>query len=109
MFFEVYNRARFQGEIGLATSFDTTHWKYQRVSLTETHHLEYPQVLPDCGRYYMTPDTAGQGVKLYRATRFSFDWQCEATLLNGPGVSDPTVFRHDNLWWMISGYTSDAL
>jgi hypothetical protein len=108
LFFEVFNRARFQGEIGLAISPDGIHWEYQHIVLSETHHLAYPQVLSDGGAYYMVPDTPGQGVKLYRANRFPFDWQLQGVLLDDPGICDPTLFRKGEYWWMFSGFAPDS-
>jgi hypothetical protein len=48
-----------------------------------------------------------EGVKLYRASRFPDKWEFEKTLLDDKQIMDPTVFRHDGRWWMISGYAPD--
>ncbi len=109
IFFEVFNRANHRGEIGLATSADGQHWQYQNIVLKESHHLAYPQVLADGGNMYLIPDTPEHGVKLYRADQFPLQWRYEQTLLNDPAITDPTVFRHENRWWMISGHRPSAL
>jgi hypothetical protein len=83
--------------------------------LTHDVHLSYPFVLEDDGEIWMIPETSGAGtVELYRATRFPHRWQRERTLITGAEVSDATIFRHGDRWWMIGtvrdqGSFSDAL
>jgi len=107
IFFEVFNRNRFLGEIGVASSTDGSRWQYHRTVLSESHHLAYPQVFREGDDYYMIPDSPGAGVKLYRAHRFPDEWQLEKVLLDDKRVTDPTVFRHEGHWWMISGFISN--
>ena len=105
IFFEVLNRANHRGEIGLATSTDGLQWQYQHIVLAESHHLAYPQVVQDGSSMYLIPDSPEHGVNLYRADRFPDRWRYVSRLLNDPQITDPTVFRHESRWWMISGQT----
>jgi hypothetical protein len=104
MFMEVYDRILRRGRIGLAVSTDCKSWKYRKLVLKEDFHLAYPQVLSHDGDHFMVPDSPGQGVRLYRATEFPFHWRYEHTLIDDPNIVDPTLFRHDGLWWSFAGW-----
>jgi hypothetical protein len=57
LFFEVFDRDTFQGDIGLATSMDGLQWNYDSIVLNEEFHLSYPDVFEYQGTYYMLPET----------------------------------------------------
>lgn len=114
MFFELLNWRANKGEIGLATSHDGLHWRYERRVLVEPFHLSYPYVFQDAGTYYMIPETRQSGaVRLYRAIEFPTKWDFVDILLEGAHLVDASVFRKDGRWWMLvgaaSGRTHDAL
>jgi hypothetical protein len=101
MFFEVWNRERDRGEIGLATSRDARTWTYQQIVLREPFHLSYPHVFAHDGAVFMTPESrADDSVRLYRADPFPTRWVLDTTLLEARAYADPTPFRHDGRWWM---------
>lgn len=100
MFFEVMERNTQQGSIGLASSQDGLHWSYERIVLDEPFHLSYPQVFEWEGQYYMLPETnQAHSVRLYRAVDFPHSWQLASLLFPGAYV-DPTIIRHNELWWI---------
>lgn len=100
MYFEVMNRARKQGEIGLATSSNALHWQYQRIVLAEPYHLSYPYVFEWDGDYYMMPETLQPGsVRLYKAEAFPDRWSLVGELLHGQ-YADSSLFRFDDRWWL---------
>jgi hypothetical protein len=101
MFFEVMNWRRRLGEIGHAVSKDGVKWIYQQIVLADDFHFSYPYVFRWMNDYYMIPETyqAG-GIRLYKAVSFPAQWSVVATLLAGPYLADPSVFRHDGRWWM---------
>ena len=101
MFFEVFSRIDYRGSIGLATSPDGLRWVYDRIVLKQPFHLAYPQVFQSGGDFFMVPDTPGQGIRLYRAEPFPHRWRYVRTLVDGPCWCDPTVFTHDDRWWML--------
>ncbi|MDJ0840798.1 MAG: hypothetical protein QNK37_30075 [Acidobacteriota bacterium] len=102
MFFEVWNRERNRGEIGRATSPDGLRWTYEGVALAEAFHLSYPCVFADGDAWYMVPETLGaECVQLYRADPFPEKWKPVSPLIQGLHA-DPTLFRHDDLWWMLT-------
>jgi hypothetical protein len=103
MFFEVMNWRSRKGEIGLAVSKDGFQWTYNQIVLTEPFHLSYPSVFAWEDSYYLIPESyqAG-GVRLYRAEEFPTQWSFVTTLLEGPYLAEPSVFRLHERWWMFA-------
>jgi hypothetical protein len=102
LFFEIDSISTRQGEIGLATSTDTTNWLYRQIVLDEPFHLSYPQVFSWDGVWYMIPESHQAGaVRLYRADPFPTHWTHIADLIEG-AHQDPTIFRHDGRWWIFT-------
>jgi hypothetical protein len=108
LFFEVLPEKSDRGVIGLAISRDAVSWEYQRIVLREPFHLSYPHVFAWDGSYYMIPETLdAQEVRLYRSRDFPFDWECVHTLIPGQHA-DPSIFRHDDRWWLFACDTPHA-
>jgi hypothetical protein len=112
LFMEIMNSKTTLGEIGLVTSRDGIKWEYQQVVLKEDFHLSYPYVFKHRGAYYMVPETLGtNAIRLYKAVNFPYKWEHVTDLIKGQFV-DPTLFRHNNHWWMFacsSPFTHDTL
>ncbi len=107
MFFEIYESGVFHGHIGVATSQDGFHWRYERIVLTEDWHLSYPLVFKHNGKYYLIPESSEIGeVRLYEATAFPYAWQYVSTLVSGRAFVDPSIVRYKNSWWMFVGDTA---
>ncbi len=110
MFMEVESR---RGEIGLATSPNGLDWTYQGIVLEEPFHLSYPQVFEWEGEIYMVPESnKANSVRLYRASSYPTGWEYVGNLLEGEPFSDPTLFYHENTWWMwveITDYKFDTV
>jgi hypothetical protein len=103
MFFEVMNWKANKGEIGLAVSDDGLSWRYEQIVLAEEFHLSYPHVLADGDEVYIVPESfQANSVRLYRARRFPYEWQCVGELLSGGYYADSTPFRHEGSWWMFT-------
>jgi hypothetical protein len=101
MFFEVMHAQWQRGVIGLATSHDGWHWRYERVVLQEAFHLSYPYVFLWQGTYYMVPETLeAEAIRVYRAVDFPTTWACAGEALAGR-YADPSLFRVDGRWWML--------
>ncbi len=113
MFLEVVNWRSWKGEIGLATSDDGLRWSYERIVLAEPCHLSYPHVFEADGHIWMVPESSQlQAVRLYRASRFPYDWDHVADLVSGHPFADATLARHEGRWWMTaetSGGSHDTL
>jgi len=100
MFFEVFNDATDQGDIGLAVSHDGVRWSYVGIVLDEPFHLSYPYVFKWREHYYMIPESGDAcAVKLYEATDFPKKWVHVKDLIHGC-YRDPSIFYHDGMWWM---------
>jgi uncharacterized repeat protein (TIGR02543 family) len=107
MFFEVNQHGNVaDSDIGLAISSDGIHWTYQHIVLDETFHIAHPQVFKWDGTYYMIPDTYDQNaIKLYQAANFPDTWAFVANIAIGPGFTDSSIFRYNDMWWL---FTSDG-
>lgn len=109
MFFEVLNQKTNQGDIGLAISDDALSWNYQKIVLDEPYHLSYPFVFKHNNEMYLIPESsANYEIRLYKAKTFPTEWELEKVLLTGNYV-DPTIFQHNNHWWMFAGERHDIL
>jgi hypothetical protein len=113
MFFEILERERHKGVIGVATSKSGLEWKYEGVVLDEVYHLSYPCVFMHDGQAYMVPESAGaNAVLLYRAVNFPKKWELVDTLVHDERMVDNTIFQWGGKWWMFTtqiGVPSSAL
>lgn len=111
VFFEAMNLDTNSGDIGYAISENGNKWEYRKIILDEAFHLSYPSVIELNGEYYMIPESSeDQSVRLYKASPFPEKWECIGNLLSGSRFYDPTVFYHNNKWWMFtSGPGNDFL
>lgn len=101
MFFEVLNRLKARGEIGLATSSDGENWGYEKIILREDYHLSYPHVVTFNNEFYMIPESVeSNGVYLYKAKNFPYEWEKVRTMVEGY-YFDASVFEYDRKWWML--------
>ncbi len=102
MFFEIMNRERKCGEIGLATSCDCATWQYQRVVLREPYHLSYPCVFQSQGEFWMIPETlTSAAIRLYRADPFPDRWTFVSELVRGR-FADSTIVHFQDKWWIFT-------
>lgn len=103
LFFEVLNKASGRGEIGVASSTDGHKWNYHKLVLREKYHLSYPQVFIYRNEFYMLPETAeANGVILYKARNFPFEWEVELELFKGRYL-DPSIVNFNDKWWIFAG------
>lgn len=102
MFFEVYSKINYLGQIGLATSEDGLNWVYDRIVLSEPFHMAYPYVFNWRNKYYMIPDTPGNGVRLYEATDFPHKWRHIGHIIDDNYFVDSSVFFFGDRWWMFT-------
>ena len=108
LFFEVLPADTRRGVIGLAESPDGLRWEYRRAVLVEPFHLSYPHVFEWEDVYYMTPETLVPGqVRLYAAARFPDRWEHVADLIPGRHA-DPTVFRTEEGWFLMTTNPDDS-
>ncbi len=107
VFYEALNPHTGFGEIAYSTSTDLKDWNFGAVVVKADYHFSYPHVFQWEGEYYMTPETATDyAVHLYKAKNFPDDWEHVGHVIQGYSIVDPTIFRHDDTWWMF-GTTGD--
>ncbi len=103
MFFEVMNWRGNKGEIGWATSVDGRAWKYGQIVLAEPFHLSYPYVFEWGGVHYLIPESyQANAIRLYKARKFPTDWVLVKPLIEAPYLVDASLFRHQDMWWILT-------
>jgi hypothetical protein len=64
-------------------------------------HMSYPYLFTHEDEIFCVPETAGdRRIRLYRALQFPETWAPVADLVEGVAAIDPTVFRHQQRWWV---------
>ncbi|PBJ13830.1 hypothetical protein [Flavobacterium sp. ACN6] len=97
LFFE-HKKTKENGDIGLLTSFDGKKYQYKGTVLSQKFHLSYPQVFKYKNNFYMIPESKqANGVLLYKAAHFPFDWKICDTLLKDVRLKDPSIYLSDSL------------
>ena len=93
----------------MALSFDHGHPAgTAALALEEPWHLAYPLLVQDGPSLYCIPEGSDSGrVWAYRAQEFPHTWQRVGPLLDHAQVVDPTVFRHEDRWWMLGMPTGE--
>ncbi len=65
-------------------------------------HMSYPYLFEYEGSVYCVPETRfARQVFLYRAEEFPTKWARVGVLLDDFPAVDPTVFVHENRWWLL--------
>jgi hypothetical protein len=72
-----------------------------RLVLDPGLHASYPFTFEHDGEVWCTPETVkARRVDLYRGSDGGRVWTRVASLIDDVAAVDPTVFRHDGLWWL---------
>ena len=101
LFFEALGVDR--GVIGLASSADGLHWRYERIVLEEPFHLSYPNIFKWKDDYYLVPESiAVNSVRLYKATHFPDGWRFVKPIIADRALVDSTVLVHQGRLWLFS-------
>jgi hypothetical protein len=78
-----------------------------QVDLEEPHHLSYPFIFTEDGETYCVPEAyQSRGVGLYKRTNGT--WRLERTLIDGQPIVDPTLFKHQGLYWILCTLQNDG-
>jgi len=101
VFAEAYDYRTRHGVIDVLEFGEDLALTARRTVLREPWHLSYPFVFEVDGEAWMAPEAHRSGaLTLYRAAAFPEVWEPVARLdLDTPAI-DPTVFRHEGLWWL---------
>lgn len=97
LFFE-HQKNKSNADVGLLTSTDGKKYQYRGTVLTQKFHLSYPQVFKYKDAFYMLPETKqANGILLFKAHRFPFDWRICDTLIANVALVDPSIYLSDSL------------
>lgn len=100
LFYEKMEIGTRKGKICVTTSKDGFFWEDSHEILEEPFHLSYPQVFWHEGEHYMIPESyEANEIRLYKSTRFPFEWRFEKVILPISSV-DATIFFEDGMWWL---------
>ncbi len=103
MFFEVKNGYDYQTDIAYAISPDGFNWEYKEIVLNEQFSQSYPYVFEWEGEHYMMAEShMTNSIRIYRAWDFPRQWILEDILITGKDFVDPSIFRHDDKWWIFA-------
>jgi hypothetical protein len=101
LLFEDYDIEQRRGVISAMTLEPDGRFTDPEVVLDTDQHASYPFLLEADGEVWMIPETAAsRDVRLYRAVDFPTGWTLECRVLTDVQVSDPTIVRHEDGWWM---------
>lgn len=77
------------------------------VEIEPPYHLSYPCIFEEAGEVYCVPEAFQSGkASLYRRTPSG--WELVRTLLDGLPVVDPTLFKHEGLYWLLYTLQDDG-
>ena len=77
------------------------------VALEEDFHLSFPFIFKSEKNIYMIPESKStKKVILYKNIAWPSEWQQVSVLLEGLEAVDSVVFRHDEIWWLITTFDS---
>ena len=110
IFYEISNLNTGQGDIALAESMDLGKtWNHVKTVVDEPFHLSFPCVFKAGSDYYLVPESAADSsVRLYKATRFPYDWKFQKKIIFGKYV-DNSLFYYHHQWWMFSSLEDGSL
>jgi len=99
--FEDFDQRQGKGVISATSVQADGRWAEPEVVLDTGSHASYPYLFEADGETWMIPETSDLAeLRLYRATHFPTTWTLEARLLVDAHVSDATVVRHGDRWWL---------
>lgn len=103
VFVEDYVHATRKGHIGVLDVTPGSESRDAMPVLDRPYHLSYPFVFRWRGEHFMMPESVHDaGVDLYRATRFPYEWEHHARLLDGVRAVDATLCEAEGRWWMFT-------
>jgi hypothetical protein len=87
---------------GVISAIDLNGDGQARVVLDTGMHASYPCLFEHDDALYCAPETyQAREVRIYRSEVFPDKWELAGTILEGLAVLDPTIFRHEDRWWLL--------
>ena len=103
IFFEEYSYSRKLGHLSVIPYKDlkSSNVSNSKIIIKENFHLSYPNVFKYNDEYYMIPESSQSNeLRLYKSTKFPYDWEFQSTLIDNIKCWDPTLFYKDKKWWL---------
>jgi hypothetical protein len=101
VFFEKFDRHERKGSIYVIDFDGKDSQGKMLLSMSSPYHLAYPIVFKHNDEVYMTLEEArSNNIQLYRLIAFPDKWEKVVILVENISGLDPTICRHDNLWWL---------
>ena len=77
-------------------------------AIESKHHLSYPYVVQDDALYCAPEAAESNGVTLYRWHSAQRQWADDARILDSFPAIDPTIFKHEDRWWLLCTSAADG-
>ena len=72
--------------------------------IDKPYHLSYPFVFEWGGEFYMIPESfQNKSIEMYKCSKFPDQWELHKILMEDVVAVDPTLFFHDQRWWLFAG------
>ncbi len=106
-YYVFYEELKFEDYHGylMVAELDTINHKLinETVILKLEHHLSFPNVFEEDGRYYMIPECGDSNrVDLYECTDFPTKWEKKQTLIDNIEAVDTTPLKTDDGWYLFT-------
>jgi len=103
LFYEEQRGNRGKGIIKMTSTQDLKTWTKDVVVLEESYHLSYPNVFKYGNKFLMLPETGHNGtIQLYEMSDDLKSCRLFKTLLHGENFVDSTIFRQDNINYLVT-------
>jgi hypothetical protein len=103
LFFEEIIAGSRKGRLGCVELFDNGSCSEIKTVLEQPYHLSYPCVVPAGGELFLLPETSEAGrVELYRFSRFPWEVELVATLVEDLAVVDTTPLFWNGRWYFFT-------
>lgn len=80
-----------------------------RIVLEEPFHVSYPYLIDHDDEIFLVPETyQAQEIRLYKAAHFPHDWTMVDVLISDFAGIDPTIFQHEDRWWLMCTYARSS-
>ena len=101
-FVELMSSYRLHGEIAVAKIENGMIGDFT-VVISEPFHMSFPNVFLHDNQWYMLPETNhSHQVRLYKATKFPYEWELDKVLCDNVRLVDHALFPHKNGFLVLS-------
>lgn len=106
LFYELFHYIAGDAQIAVSRLIkENNYWimAESQVILDEPFHQSYPYIFSENDQIYCLPEQSEANcVKLYQAVDFPLKWELKSILIDDFPVVDPTLFKHQGIWWLLA-------